>query len=78
MIGNHSKYSFGELEYRWPAVVRNATGWEKGFALSIAKNLRRKKWKPTPKQEAQMQRMVSDLMRPRSIEEPEDFSLIEA
>lgn len=51
-----------ELLFHWSAVVQRAKNtWAKDFAASIAKQSRRRGWKPTPKQAALMQRMVSEL-----------------
>lgn len=65
-----------ELLFHWSAVVQRATNaWAKDFAASISKQSRRKGWKPTPKQAALMQSMVSDLFQHSNGED--DFSLIE-
>jgi len=63
-----------ELLFHWPQVVRLATNdWAKGFALSIARQSRRRNWKPTPRQICIMQRMVAELFQHRG----DDFDLIE-
>lgn len=66
--------SVDELLFAWPAVCRLAEDeWAKGFAASIAKQSRRKTWKPSPKQHAMMARMVSELYQHRG----GDFDLID-
>ncbi|MGF6859662.1 hypothetical protein ABIE69_000209 [Rhodobacteraceae bacterium MBR-64] len=51
-----------ELLFHWPAVIRLAeTDFAKCFALSIAKQSRRRGWKPSPKQLGIMRAMVSEL-----------------
>ena len=66
-----------ELLFHWSAVAQRATNaWAKEFAASIAKQSRRKGWRPTPKQAALMQSLVSDLFQ-RSDQGEDDFSLIE-
>ena len=66
-----------ELLFHWSAVVQRATNaWAKDFSASIGKQSRRKGWKPTPKQAALMQQMVSDLFQ-HSDQGEDDFSLIE-
>ncbi|KPQ07464.1 MAG: hypothetical protein HLUCCA12_06505 [Rhodobacteraceae bacterium HLUCCA12] len=53
------------LTVRWPAIVRRSMidgdEWTQSFAKSIARNGKRPNWRPTPKQEAIMRRLVSDL-----------------
>jgi len=53
------------LMVRWPSVLRRVMAggdeWAKGFARSIARHGKRPKWRPTPKQEWIMRRMVSEL-----------------
>jgi|GEM_PF-4156830 len=44
---------------RGVAVSSNA--WEAGFAKSILRQSRRAEWKPTPKQQVIMDRLVGDL-----------------
>lgn len=68
--------SLDELLDHWPAVVRAAeSGWSKSFATSIAKQARRRGWKPTAKQGALMSRMVQELFALES--DGDDFRLIE-
>lgn len=54
-----------ELEralFHWHAVIKaTQRGWERGFALSIQRNQRRRNWKPTSKQAQIMRTMVADL-----------------
>lgn len=54
--------SVDELLHHWPTVCRLAEDdWAKGFALSIARQSRRRGWHPSAKQTGIMQRMVSEL-----------------
>jgi hypothetical protein len=39
-------------------------GWERGFAASVAKNLKRSNWCPSVKQEWAMRRLVDELHDP--------------
>lgn len=68
-----------EILWSWPTVCEKATNeWAKGFALSIARQSRRRSWKPTPKQHRMMQRMVIELYQQRDdFDGAGDFSLIE-
>ena len=57
-----TRRTLDHLLYRWPDVYRTATDpWAKGFAGSVLRQARRPDWRPTPRQEAVMQRMVSEL-----------------
>lgn len=50
------------LIWHMPTVAERATDpWAKSFATSIARQSRRRGWRPTPKQAAMMRRLVSDL-----------------
>ena len=53
------------LTFRWPKVVRRAVAvgdeWEAGFAKSIARQGKRKSWRPTHRQAHVMRRMVDEL-----------------
>lgn len=53
------------LTFHWPAVLRRVMAggddWAKGFVRSIARHGKRRTWRPTPKQEWLMRRMVSEL-----------------
>lgn len=58
-----------ELDYmltaHWPAMTRKvATGaaddWVRGFVMSIARQAKRPRWRPTPKQAAMMRRLVAE------------------
>lgn len=54
--------SIEELLFHMPWLSRNApTAWERSFADGIAKNGRRRNWRPSPKQVAVMERLVSDM-----------------
>lgn len=67
-----------ELLWSWPSVISRAPdGWARGFALSIAKQSRRKNWKPSAKQLGLMQRMVAELYRAPAPEEADDWNPIE-
>jgi hypothetical protein len=58
--------SVEELLWSWPTVCRCLPdGWAKDFALSIQKQSKWKKWKPTEKQLGIMRRMVSELYQTR-------------
>jgi len=50
------------LMLHWPAVVRRASpGWALDFALSIAKQARNPRWRPSPKQAHLMRAAVAEL-----------------
>lgn len=68
-----------ELLWSWPTVCKAATNdWAKSFALSIARQSRRKNWKPSPKQHALMMRMVNEVYRHRGdFDGKDDFEVIE-
>lgn len=54
--------SLDELLALWPAVLRSAESeWQRSFAMSIARQGRRRTWQPSPKQLSLMRRMVDDL-----------------
>lgn len=64
-----------EILWSWPTVIRVAKDeWTKNFAKSIARQSRRRGWKPSPKQHALMSKIVSDLYRG---DPDEDLQLIE-
>lgn len=64
---------FEEIAFYWGQVVRAAPeGFERTFARSIARQLKRPNWVPSPKQERLMRRMVADLFEPKA-----EFELIE-
>lgn len=66
-----------ECLFHWQTICRVAKDkWATDFAHSIAKQSRRRGWKPTPKQLAFMRRMVSDLFLYRA-DDDDDLSLIE-
>ncbi len=65
--------SIDELVWYMPIVARMARDeWAKGFAESVLKQSRRRGWRPSVKQMATMQRMVSELFSG-----PDDGALIE-
>lgn len=64
-----------ELLFHWPTVIRLAENdWAKGFAESIAKQSRRRGWKPSTKQFGIMRAVVSELF---TRTQEADFDLIE-
>ncbi|SNR24159.1 hypothetical protein EYF88_01735 [Paracoccus sediminis] len=71
--------SVDELMWSWPTVCKAAKDeWARGFALSIAKQSKRRNWKPSPKQHALMMRMVNEVYRDRGdFDGTDDFPLIE-
>ena len=55
-------HSLEELLFHMPTVERQAEStWAKSFAASVRKQSRRPRWKPSPKQEALMRRLVAEL-----------------
>lgn len=56
------------LTIRWPIVVRRVMAddqsqeWARGFVRSIAKQSKRKAWRPTKKQLAVMERFVVEIL----------------
>ena len=66
------------MTFRWPMVMRRVMAdgsdeWLKSFVQSIAKHGKRASWRPSPKQEQIMRRLLSELgTAPR-----DDFELIE-
>jgi hypothetical protein len=68
-----------ELLWSWPTVCKSASNeWARCFALSIAKQSKRRNWTPTPKQHALMHRMVTSLYAQRGdFDGTDDFPLIE-
>ena len=42
------------------AQLADAPAWDRHFALDMARLARRRNWKPSPKQEATMRRIVAD------------------
>ena len=65
------------LTFHWPRVVRRAMAegdeWLQGFVRSISRHGKRPTWRPTPKQERIMRRLVDEL---RAAPEP-DLEVIE-
>ena len=54
------------LTFRWPIVMRRVMAdgsdeWLQGFVRSIARHGKRPSWRPSPKQEQIMRRLVSEL-----------------
>lgn len=57
------------LTLKWPRVIRRAIAedadeWLIGFTKSIARQARRRSWKPSTKQLSLIKRLVADLDRP--------------
>jgi len=64
--------------WSWPRVVEAAENdWAKGFALSIAKQSRRRGWRPSPKQLALMKNMVAQIYARDGDEGGDGFDVIE-
>lgn len=66
------------LLHHWPRLVRRAMidasdEWTKGFVLSIARHGKRPKWRPSPKQQAIMRRLLIELAQ----HDPEPGELFE-
>lgn len=62
------------LLWSWPTVCRLATDeWAKGFALSIQRQSRNPRWRPTDRQLSMMRRLVCELYQ----RDPDDLPLIE-
>jgi hypothetical protein len=54
------------LTWRWPMVVRRAMAgdadeWAQDFVKSIARQAKRPRWRPTPRQAAVMQALAVEL-----------------
>ncbi|MDF1716191.1 MAG: hypothetical protein P1U75_05905 [Antarcticimicrobium sp.] len=53
------------LTLHWPSVVRRAMAegdeWLQGFVRSISRHGKRPTWRPSPKQEQIMRRLVNEL-----------------
>lgn len=62
-----------QLLFSWGRVIADATGWARGFALSIQRDRKKPGWHPTPKQQAMMRRLVAELPAVSG----EDIDLIE-
>lgn len=63
-----------QLLFSWRRVIGQATGWTRGFALSIQRDRKKPGWMPSRKQFAVMQRLVAEL--PQDLPD-DDFDLIE-
>lgn len=54
-----------EIMYKWPSVIQAAKtagdGWAQGVALSIQRQARNPKWRPSAKQAALMRQAVTAL-----------------
>lgn len=50
-----------QLLFSWGRVIADASGWARGFALSIQRDRKKPGWRPTPKQQAMMSRLVAEL-----------------
>lgn len=62
------------LLFRWGAVVRDAKGWARGFALSIQRDRKKHGWMPSQRQLSVMRRMVAELPASQG---DDDIDLIE-
>lgn len=62
------------LLFSWGRVIADASGWTRGFALSIQRDRKKPGWSPSPKQLSVMQRLVAELPQSRA---DEDMDLIE-
>jgi hypothetical protein len=61
-MSKHALLPVEELLWSWPTVCRTAKeNWARGFALSIAKQSKRRGWQPTPKQHSLMNRLVCEI-----------------
>lgn len=63
------------LTIYWPRVVRQtmadgADDWLKGFVRSIARQGKRRNWRPTPKQAFIMRQLVNDVRRASGADVP--------
>lgn len=69
--------SVDELVYHMPTAAKLAgTTWAQDFANSIVQQARRRRWRPTAKQEQIMRRMVSEMFT-ACRDDDDDLSLIE-
>ena len=69
-------HSVEELIFHMPAVEREAENtWARGFAASIRRQSRHRKWRPSPKQIGMMRRLVSEMFTQRA--EPNDIIIME-
>lgn len=79
-IQAHRPRTLEEVLTHWPTVMQAAKNspnpWVHGFVADIAKRRRWRNWKPTPKQLAIMQRLVTDLFREAGAD-ADDFEVIE-
>ena len=76
-MSGHPEYT-GDAEvdrllFSWRRVIATASGWTRGFALSIQRDRKKPGWTPSRKQLAVMQRLVAEL--PQDL--PDDVDLIE-
>jgi len=76
---NVNPYEVERLLHHMPAVAANAgNDFARGFAVSIAKQARRKGFWPSEKQLSVMRSLVSDLFVYGSNDDGGDFDLIES
>lgn len=64
------------LLFSWGRVIQGATGWTRGFALSIQRDRKKANWTPSARQLSVMRRLVAEL--PATCEPDDDPDLIEA
>ncbi len=57
-------HSIDELLFHMPTVASKGDRWAREFASSVLKQSRRRKWQPSPKQEALMRRLVGEIFEP--------------
>ncbi|MFN3275826.1 MAG: hypothetical protein ACK41U_14280 [Paracoccus sp. (in: a-proteobacteria)] len=62
------------LLFSWPRVIADASGWSRGFALSIQRDRKKPDWRPSDRQLSVMRRLVAEL--PQTVGEA-DPDLIE-
>lgn len=62
------------LLFSWPRVIADASGWSRGFALSIQRDRKKPDWRPSARQLSVMRRLVAEL--PQTVGEA-DPDLIE-
>ena len=61
------------LLHHIPGVIASAENeWTRGFAKSVLRQSRNPNWKPSPKQDAIMQRMVAETLRENDVVVIED------
>lgn len=59
------------LLFSWPRVIADASGWTRGFALSVQRDRKKPGWQPSAKQLSVMQRLVAELPQVIGEDEPD-------